>query len=242
MNTSLHHPSPQHRPLYQLLLSSVILLVIAMVAVACSSQAPTSSPSSSGAPHATSDTKATRTFTVSSNPVLQLSNDVGSIHLQTNGAGNSISVQTVLSGDDTSGLHVRYAQQGDTVTITGTSTKRMNAPVNSPHINFTITIPDRTVVHVTSHVGEIVYQGTIAAGVSDQLKNDTGNITVTLPKDATLRLVATALTGDVQVDFPNVPVTEQNLVGSQAQATIGRNPTASLTLTVAVGNIKIHQA
>jgi hypothetical protein len=173
--------------------------------------------------------------------VLQLSNDVGSIHLQTNGAGNSISVQAVLSGDDTSGLHVSYAQQGDTVTITGTSTKSMNASVNTPHINFTVTIPDRTVVHVSSHVGEIVYQGTIASGVSDHLKNDTGTITVTLPKDATFRLDATAHAGDVQVDFPTVPVT-QNLVGSQAQASIGSNPTASLTLTVAVGDIKVHQA
>jgi hypothetical protein len=174
--------------------------------------------------------------------VLQLSNAVGSIHLQTNGAGNSIRVQAVLSGDDTSSLHIRYAQQGDTVTITGTFTKNKNAYVNQPHINFTVTIPDRTVVHVTSHVGEIVYQGTIASGVSDQLQNDTGDITVTLPKDATFRLDATAHTGGVQVDFPNVPVTEHNLVGSQAQATIGSNPTASLTLTVGVGDIKIHQA
>ena len=242
MNRSLQQPSPQHRPLYQLLLSSLILFVIALVAVACASQATTSSPSSSGAPHSTSGTTATRTFPVSSNPVLQLSNDVGSIHLQTNGAGNSISVQAVLSGDDTSGLHVSYAQRGDTVTVTGTSTKRIIASSNSPKINFTVTIPDRTVVHVTSHVGEIVYQGTLAAGVSDQLQNDAGDITVTLPKDTNFRLDARAHTGDVQVDFPNVPVTERNLVGSQAQATIGSNPTASLTLSVAVGDIKIHQA
>jgi hypothetical protein len=173
--------------------------------------------------------------------VLHLSNDVGSIHLQTNGAGNSIRVQAVLSGDDTSGLHVSYVQQGDTVTITGTSTRNSGVSVNAPHINFTVTIPDRTVVQVSSHVGEIVYQGTIAAGVSDQLKNDTGDITVTLPKDATFRLDATAHAGDVQVDFPNVPV-EQNLVSSQAQATIGSNPTASLILIVAVGDIKIQQA
>jgi hypothetical protein len=237
MNTALHQPSPHHRPWFRLLLSGLTLFVIVLVAVACASQTTTSSTNSGGATHST-----TRSFTVSSNPVLQLSNAVGSIHLQTNGAGNSISVQAVLSGVDTSGLHVSYAQQDDTVTITGTSTKSLNATVNSPHINFTVTIPDRTVVHVTSHVGEIVYQGTIAAGVSDQLKNDTGNITVTLPKDATLRLVATALTGDVQVDFPNVPVSEHKLVGSKAQASIGSNPTASLTLIVAVGDITIHQA
>ncbi len=48
----------------------------------------------------------------------------------------------------------------------------------------------------------------------------------------------TAHTGDVQVDFPNVAVTQQNMVGEQAQATIGSHPTASLTLTVGVGNIK----
>jgi hypothetical protein len=193
-------------------------------------------------PHAPSGTTTTRSFPVSSNPVLQLSNDVGSIHLQTNGAGNSISVQAVLSGDDTSGLHVSYAQRGDTVTITGTYNQSLSASLHSPQITFTVTIPDRTVVHVTSHVGEIVYQGTLAPGVSDQLKNDTGNILVTLPQDATFRLDARAETGGVQVDFPNVPVTDQNLVGSQAQATIGKNPTASLTLTVAVGDIKIHQA
>jgi hypothetical protein len=150
-------------------------------------------------------------------------------------------VQAVLSGDDTSGLHVSYAQRDDTVTITGTATKSIGVSVNTPHINFTVTIPDRTVVQVSSHVGEIVYQGMIAAEVSDQLTNDTGDITVTLPKDATFRLDAKAHAGDVQVDFPNVPVT-QNLVGSQAQASIGCNPTASLMLTVAVGHIKVHQA
>ncbi len=242
MNRFLQHPSSQHRLWSRFLLSGLTLFVIALAAVACSSQATTSSPSSSGATHSASGTQATRSFTVSSHPVLQLSNDVGSIHLQTNGAGNNISVQAVLSGDDTSGLHVRYAQQGDTVTITGTSNKSLSASSNSPQITFTVTIPDRTVVHVTSHVGEIVYQGTLASGVSDQLKNDAGDITVTLPKDTTFRLAATAHAGDVQVDFPNVPVTEQNMVGSQAQATIGRNPTASLTLTVGVGDIKIHQA
>jgi hypothetical protein len=241
MHTALQHPSPHHRPLYHVLLSSLILFLIALIAVACASQATTSAPSSAGAPHVPSGTTATRSFTVRSNPVLQLSNDIGSIHLQTNGAGNSIRVQAVLSGDDTSGLHVSYAQQGDTVIVTGTSTKRIGVSVNTPQIDFTVTIPDRTVVQVTSHVGEIVYQGTIAAGVSDQLKNDTGDIMVTLPKDATLRLDARAHTGDVQVDFPNVPV-KQNLVGSQAQAVIGRNPTASLMLTVAVGDIKVHQA
>jgi hypothetical protein len=241
MNTALQHPSPHHRPLYHVLLSSLILFVIALIAVACASQATTSAPSSNGAPHVTRGTTSTRSFTVRSNPVLRLSNHVGSIHLQTNGAGNSIRVQAVLSGDDTSGLHVSYAQQGDTVTITGTSIKGIGVSVNTPHINFTVTIPDRTVVQVSSHVGEIVYQGMIASGVSDQLKNDTGTITVTLPKDATFRLDATAHAGDVQVDFPNVTV-KQNLVGSKAQATIGSNPTASLTLTVAVGDIKIHQA
>ena len=241
MNTALQHPSPHCRPCFRLLLSGLTLFVLALAAVACASQATTSTSSSSGAPHAPSGTTTTRSFTVSSNPVLQLSNNVGSIHLQTNGAGNSIRVQAVLSGDDTSGLHVSYAQQGDTVTITGTSTRNSGVSVNAPHINFTVTIPDRTVVQVSSHVGEIVYQGTIAAGVSDHLQNDTGNITVTLPKNATFRLEASAHAGDVQVDFPNVPVT-QNLVGSQAQASIGCNPTASLMLTVAVGHIKVHQA
>ena len=127
------------------------------------------------------------------------------------------------------------------MTITGTATKSIGVSGHAPQITFTVTIPDRTVVHVTSHVGEIVYQGTIAAGVSDHLTNDAGDILVTLPQDATLRLDARAQTGDVQVDFPNVPV-QQNLVGSKAQATIGSNPTASLTLTVAAGDIKIHQA
>lgn len=56
-----------------------------------------------------------------------------------------------------------------------------------------------------------------------------------------MRLDATAYAGGVQVDFPNVPV-EQNMVGSLAQATVGGNSTASLTLTVGAGDIKLYQA
>ena len=56
-----------------------------------------------------------------------------------------------------------------------------------------------------------------------------------------MRLDATAHADGVQVDFPNVPV-EQNMVGNLAQATVGGNSTASLTLTLGVGDIKMYQA
>ena len=68
MNTALQHPSLHRRPWFRLLLSGLTMFVLALAAVACSSQATTSSPSSSSATHST-----TRSFTVSSNPVLQLS-------------------------------------------------------------------------------------------------------------------------------------------------------------------------
>src|SRR5690242_16352103 len=48
MHTALYQPSPHHRPWFRLLLSSLTLFVIALVAVACASQATTNAPSSSG--------------------------------------------------------------------------------------------------------------------------------------------------------------------------------------------------
>lgn len=127
----------------------------------------------------------TRHFTVGAAPHIVVRQTVGSIHVNSAGTSDEVSVQTTkwMSGmwSDPNAFRVSYAQSedGNTVTVT-VEGPTLSSIFNGPGVALDLTVPSTSDLNLTMNAGDIS-----VTGVSGQLVllNNTGSITV---REATL--------------------------------------------------------
>jgi hypothetical protein len=130
------------------------------------------------------------TLSGSTQPMLIVNNDVGSVHVQP-GSSNNVHVAITKSGGDPSDIQVNYSQSGNTVTVT---IKRTNEN-STTKADANITAPTKCNLQLQNGTGDITVTGITGKML---LTNGTGAINAT---QVTLTSNSQLQTGTGSVDF-----------------------------------------
>ena len=97
-------------------------------------------------------------------------------------------------------------------------------------------------LNVQTGAGRIIYEGAVVSNAAYTFKTGAGAITLSLPANSSFHLNASSNVGNVTCDFElSGDSGGRNLVGKSVQGDVGPNPTATLDLTSAVGQIEIRR-
>jgi DUF4097 and DUF4098 domain-containing protein YvlB len=135
-------------------------------------------------PYSNSVTDAPRHFAVSATPTVVINNDIGSIHVQSNGAASDVLIQATRDagfGGNVNDVQVTYSQDSTTNTINVNVNRTSNATFfNSPGVDFQVTVPSDASLQLKTSTG-----GLDVTGVSGRMivRSNTGSVQV---RDGTL--------------------------------------------------------
>jgi hypothetical protein len=124
-------------------------------------------------------TETPRHFAVSATPTVVINNDIGSINVQTGGAGNNVTIQATKHaglGNNVNDVQVSYTQNSEANTITVNVDRTTNANFfNSPSVDFDVTVPNNAALELKTTTG-----GLDVSGVSGRmsLQSNTGSVDV----------------------------------------------------------------
>ena len=98
---------------------------------------------------------------------------------------------------------------------------------------------------LTSHSGDLTFDGTIGANGTYQLLTNSGTVDLTVPSTPAFHVDATTDTGSITSDFPSVSMQNNSSgSGSKASGDVGGNSqgqAAKVTITTGSGDINLHQ-
>ncbi|HXX79570.1 MAG TPA: DUF4097 family beta strand repeat-containing protein [Ktedonobacteraceae bacterium] len=129
-------------------------------------------------------TDAPRHFAVSTNPIVVINNDIGSIHVQSGGTVSDVMIQATRHagfGGNVNDVQVAYAQNSAANTITVNVDRTSNATIiNSASVDFQVTVPSNATLELKTNTG-----GLDVTGVSGRMtvRSNTGSVEV---RDGTL--------------------------------------------------------
>lgn len=173
----------------------------------------------------------TRHFMVGASPHIVVKQTVGSIHVNSGGSGNEVSIQATKwmsrMWNNASALQVSYAQSADgntvTVTVEGPAPSTL---FNGPGVALDLTVPANADLKLTMNTGDIQ-----VTGVSGQLllANNTGSITV---REATLAAGSSLTTNTGSIAFRGSIESRGNYLFSTNTGSIDVTVPSSAAFTV----------
>jgi len=200
-------------------------------------------------------------FEVDTPVVLELTGDVGGIHILGT-EGNEVRVEAVVRGYGPTQAEARVAMESVNVEITQVADDHIRLVGDnpdglqmgkSPTVTWTVRVPRQAQLQVsngvgdvriekitgsmdvTSDVGDVIVKG-FTLTEDSQFTTDVGSISVSLPRDSAFVLNAIANVGKVKSEFH--PAAEP---GDTLTGTVGDNPQGTLTARADVGSITIER-
>lgn len=129
-----------------------------------------------------------------------------------------------------------FTQSGTTVALNIEGPDTAIGRINTPSADLELLVPPGTTLDLNLGAGDI----TVEQSESDLTVNlGAGNSTVTLPADASFRLQVTGGAVNVTSEFEGVP---DGGIATDVEATIGDNPTQTLTFNLGAGEVKLQKA
>jgi hypothetical protein len=190
------------------------------------------------------------TISASGSSAAAAQRDLKNITVSATQSGNTISIQTSLSGSS-SPFHPRTVDLVITVPATSNIsvtllagnvdvsgvTGAVNATLEAGNFNAQgLTLQDNSQIEVV--FGSLLLDGTLAPGASADVTVQRGEATFTLPAATATHLSATADAGSISIAGWNIPVQQQGS-GATASGDLGTGGTGALTIHVASGSIVI---
>jgi DUF4097 and DUF4098 domain-containing protein YvlB len=177
-------------------------------------------------PYTNSVTETPRHFAVGATPMVVINNDIGSIHVQSGGAGSDVTIQATkhagFSGN-INDVQVHYSQNTTTNTITVNVDRTTNATFfNSPSVDFQVTVPKSASLELKTNTG-----GLDVTGVSGRMsvRSNTGSVEV---RDGTLSSGSLLNTNTGSITF-------NGLIGETGSYQFTTN-TGSINVTLPAGS------
>ncbi len=133
-------------------------------------------------------------------------------------------------------ITMNFTQSGTNVTLSVEGRDEADEGLDAATANLELLVPPGTVLEINQGAGNL----TVEQPSSDVTVNlGAGNATVTLPDDASFNLSVSGGVGNVNSDFEGVP---DGGIATDIDATIGDNPTQTLTFNVGAGDVNINKA
>ncbi len=173
----------------------------------------------------------TRQFSVSANPTLVLTNDIGSIHVRAGSTGNDMTIQAIKHssfGSNLNDVRVSYRQNTEANTVNVTLERTTTANFSrSTTVDFEVTVPSAATLQLKTNTGSIDVTGVSGSMVlvsntgsieasngklsgTSQLITNTGSITFNGSIDHSGSYQFTTNTGSVNVTLPSESVFHVN--------------------------------
>jgi hypothetical protein len=135
-------------------------------------------------------------------------------------ASSNLSAQVAAGTLDVSGVSGTFNLEANAGTITANA----------------VTLGDGS--RLSTDAGTITVSGALAAGANVRVNDETGSVTLRLPADTPARLDANVTVGSISIS-PWAIAVERSTVGASASGDLGANPTGTLRVTIATGNLSL---
>ncbi len=89
--------------------------------------------------------------------------------------------------------------------------------------------------------GSVTFNGSIDPNGTYQFETNTGTVDVTLLGNSSFHVDATADTGSITSEFPEVNVQHPDVSGANAHGDVGNPPRATVTLKTDTGSISLNK-
>ncbi|HEY1654267.1 MAG TPA: DUF4097 family beta strand repeat-containing protein [Candidatus Tumulicola sp.] len=190
-------------------------------------------------------------------PLVRIANAAGSIRIATS-EGTTVDVKATKSANSVDALHAMkvdvHAQDGG-VSIATT----YSGGLQQGGVSYIVTVPAGASLDVRNGAGSVDVTGvrgnvtiatqagsvsadlaTIAAKRSVTLSATTGTIRLAMRADSSARVRARSTIGSFSSDFPSVAGSQANVVGTNADGTIGSG-SATISLSATTGSITLER-
>jgi hypothetical protein len=192
----------------------------------------------------TAQAEETQGVVVNDIPTLTVNHFAGKIDVQEGESGKITADLTKKSrlADETAAqaqldeIEMAFSQSGSDVTLSIEGPESTEEVLSGASGDLELTVPPGTVLVLNLGAGEI----TVTQPTGDVTVNSgAGQATVTLPQDASFRLVVAGGVTGISSDFEGVP---SGGIATDVDTIIGSNPTQTLTFNVGAGEVNLRKA